>query len=70
MDFTHAWAWPQWTAVTLMFLGFLMVAAQHGKPRVQTSGEDKGKPFTYNAFVALARLALWVSILICGGFFR
>lgn len=69
MDFTASWGWPQWMLSALLFLSFLTVAAQHGKPMVETTGDGKGEPKTYNAFMAIARFALWIFILIAGGFF-
>ena len=56
---TTFWAWPQWTALVLLCLSFLLSAASHGKPQ---------KPF--NAFGGIFRLALWLFILTAGGFFK
>ena len=66
---TSVWAWPQWTILVLLFLGFLITASQHGRPRVQLSGPDKGKPEEYNGFTSIARFALWMFVLVAGGFF-
>lgn len=70
MDFTAHWHWPQWAIVALLFLGFVFSSTMHGKPRVQTTGDEKGQPERYNAFAAMSRVTLWVFILICGGFFK
>lgn len=70
MDFTTNWLWPQWTMAILLFVGFLITASKHGQERLETSGERKGKPERYSGFMAIARAVLWVSILVCGGFFR
>jgi hypothetical protein len=69
-DFTVGWLWPQWAFVWLMFITFTAAAIVHGKPRMITTGENKGEPEKYNAFLVLARVVLLLFILICGGFFR
>ena len=69
MDFTASWAWPQWTAAILIFLGFVLVSARHGQERVEAHGDRKGQPQRYSGFSALARATLWAFILIAGGFF-
>lgn len=68
-DFTAGWGWPQWTLLTLLFLGFVLTVSQHGRPRLQNSGPNKGLAEEHNAFHALARFALWMFILVAGGFF-
>lgn len=70
MDFTANWLWPQWVMASMLFLGFAITSAQHGKQRLQAAGDEKGKPERYNGFVALGRVGLWVFILVAGGFFR
>lgn len=69
MDFTATWFWPQWTVVALLFVGFAMNATRHGKPRLVEYGADKGKPEARDGFTALARVAIWLFVLIAGGFF-
>lgn len=66
---TSSWGWPQWVMLCLLFLSFVVSATQHGKERLETSGERKGKPELYNGFIALARCALWLFLLTYGGFF-
>ena len=68
-DFTASWDWPQWAIVVFIFVRFAYVSACHGNERLETSGERKGKPERYNAFAALSSSVLWLSVLICGGFF-
>ncbi|MCP4619957.1 MAG: hypothetical protein GY844_26405 [Bradyrhizobium sp.] len=70
MDFTAHWGWPQWAMAALIFLQFIYQSALHGKPMVETAGENKGEPRKYSGFSALSRATLWLFILIAGGFFR
>lgn len=58
MDFTAAWAWPQWTFFILMLLTLIGHASNHGKERPN-----------YNGFIALINFGLMMFILIAGGFF-
>lgn len=51
--------WPQWLLLILFFIGVVMAAYEHGKPR---------KP--ENLFVHLIATAITLIILIFGGFFR
>lgn len=69
MDFTASWGWPQWTLLILLFLSFAIKASQHGKEKLETVGERKGLPERYNGFLAIGAFALWMFILIAGGFF-
>lgn len=50
--------WPQWLYLVLMFIGIICVAYSHGKPRKE------------NIFVHLIAVAIVMTILIFGGFFR
>lgn len=54
------WGWPQWTVMVLLALTFASGAALHGKKRENES---------FNGFVSLFRFALWMFLLIFGGFF-
>lgn len=58
MDFTQAWAWPQWTVLILMFLALSSEAVSHGKTK-----------HDYSFPVGVVRFCMWMFILICGGFF-
>ena len=51
--------WPQWVYLFLIFSGIVCAAYEHGKPR---------KP--ENLFVHLIAVAIVMTILIFGGFFR
>jgi hypothetical protein len=69
MDFTATWGWPQWAILVMMVLSLMIFASKHGDERLETSGERKGKPERYNAFVAIIRFGIIMFILIAGGFF-
>lgn len=51
--------WPQWLYLSLLFIGIVITAYEHGKPR---------KP--ENLFWHLIAVAIIITILIFGGFFR
>ena len=68
-DFTMHWRWPQWTLLAIMHLQFAYRSYRHGKPMLQTSGDEKGQPERYNGFAAISVFMVWIAILICGGFF-
>lgn len=63
---TNNWGWPQWAILVCLFLHFLVHATNNGKPALNI---NKTGPVEYNAFVALARVAMAVFFLACGGFF-
>lgn len=69
MDFTAHWHWPQWTFVSILLIGLIMSAAQHGDDKVYSAGPGKGNPVKYNGFIALIKFAVIIAILVCGGFF-
>lgn len=62
---TATWGWPQWVALILMSIAFMIQAANHGKPRL----DNEKEPEKYNGFSATFRFAMWVFILSAGGFF-
>jgi hypothetical protein len=66
---TASWGWPQWVMLIALFLGFAIQAAQHGKPRLDTSNKLAPEPEKYSGFAGLARMMLWLFILGAGGFF-
>lgn len=66
---TATWGWPQWTILVLWFLGFGLTAMKHGQQRLVETGAHKGEPEKYNGFLALSKVALWMFVLIAGGFF-
>jgi len=70
MDFTANWLWPQWTMAIIIIVRLIIFSSAHGKERVETTGERKGRPQRYSAFAAFINAGLLISILICGGFFR
>ena len=70
MDITSNWDWPQWTILIMLFLSLTIAAANHGKQKLQSTGDEKGQPERHNGLLASIRFGLWVFILICGGFFR
>ena len=59
IDITANWHWPQWAIVILLFTGFILKSARHGKEAP-----------AHNGFAAIARIMLWTFILVSGGFFR
>ena len=69
MDFTATWHWPQWAFLFILLMRLAWLSSNHGKPMLEIAGEDKGKPRKYNGFTAITTTVIWVSILICGGFF-
>lgn len=69
MDFTQAWSWPQWAMAGWFFIGLTIACAQHGDEMRETVGPRKGEVRKYSFHLALLRVALFLFILIAGGFF-
>lgn len=69
MDFTANWGWPQWFFAIWMLLSMLVSAMQHGDERLVGAGPRKGQPERYNFHVSTVKLAMFLFVLIAGGFF-
>lgn len=52
--------WPQWVAIVLLALEWVAYVLKHGEPMKRA----------YDARIKTVELALWATVLWCGGFFR
>ena len=69
-DFTMHWLWPQWAFVVWIFISLMLDADRHGKEKRHPAGPEKGEVQRYNFGGSLMRAALWLFLLIAGGFFK
>lgn len=64
---TVNWLWPQWALLIILALHISIHCAKNGE---QIFKADKKTPLTYSAGGAFFRVAVYMFIMICGGFFR
>lgn len=70
MDFTASWHWPQWFFVIWFFLSITVSASLNGDEKIISTGPRKGQPERHNFAFATVKLAMFLFVLIAGGFFE